>query len=301
MKKIACILALILALCPLFALAEETESGKLAGYIVILHTGNLSQAKSGNMRLDQVEEARLNFIEEGADVLLLDTGNAFGVPTAPDPDAAADDSADSSGSADGDAQESAAVTLTDEEAALIKAMNQAGYDAMAPGTYDLALGYDHLQAIIQTAGFTLTCVNALKDDGSYMVNGTTVKHTGGVQIGLFGLIQKADIPGVTIPDAVETAQEKANALRSEGCELIIAMSSLGTDENGDSLAVALANRVEGLDIVIDITAGAPNSGKWLDNGVLVVSGGDALKNIGAIIINPAGNCGVLTIDKSWIE
>ena len=290
------ILALVLCLCLAALPAVAASERPLEGYIIIMHTGNLYLARESGMSLDMVEEARQRFIDEGAQVLLLDTGNAFGAPGVVSGMPAETEGAEETA----DAPEETPPVVTEEESALLTAMKNAGYDALSLGPLDFALGVDHLFAIRDEATFPLLCVNALNRQNEHLFGGTKAVVLDGVRIGVFGMTGTVDREDAVTGDAIGMAQSKVNSLREEGCELVIMLCSMGMDEMGDPEAVALANQVEGLDIVIDVTVGAPAEGLWLENGTLVTSGGEALENIGVIAIDPAGNCAATVIDDTWM-
>ena len=327
MKKIALLLALMLALSGLSALAEavraagpvdDTPQAELAGYVVILHTGDTWAAGEGSMSFERVAEAKRRFEAEGASVLLLDAGNAFAMPPAADapdatdapdaPDAAqADDTAepqetaqpDETAQADGTARPDDTAQPDEAGLAIARAMTEAGYDAMTPGEGDFALGLDALQALRSAAGFPLLSVNVQDAAGARLLTGSIIVEKDGLRIGVFGLTGAVEAEGVTVADAAQAAQASVSTLRGEGCDLVIALARLGLDDEGHPAAQAVAGVVEGLDAVIDITAAAPEGGLWLEGGALIASAPAGLKGIGVVAIDPAGNCAALTMDESW--
>ena len=66
-----------------------------------------------------------------------------------------------------------------------------------------------------------------------------------------------------------------------------------------AVARLVAEQAEGLNAVIDITAGAPAKGLWLENGALVASAPEKLEGIGVVAIDPTGRCAAMTMDESW--
>ena len=326
MKKIALMLGLLLCLLPLGALAEAVQAAgpvddapqdELAGYVIILHTGNTQGEADAHMGFERVAEAKRRFEAEGASVLVLDAGNAFVAPepaaqpdaeenaapeTAAEPEEPAEDTpaAETEAPAATEApQETEAPAGDAVNEAIARAMGAAGYDAMTPGERDFALGVEALAALRGKAGFPMLSVNAMSGEGTRLLTGSFITNKDGLRIGVFGLTGGVEAEGVTLADAAEAAQAAVETLRGEGCDLIIALARLGVDEEGTAVARIVAEQVEGLNAVIDITAGAPASGLWLENGALIASAPEKLEGIGVVAIDPTGRCAAMIMDESW--
>ena len=178
-------------------------------------------------------------------------------------------------------------------------MSEAGYDAMTPGENDFALGIEALTALSGQSGIRMLSVNAMDGEGARLLAGSLITNKDGLRIGVFGLTGQVEAEGVTLADATEAARAAVETLRGEGCDLIIALARLGLDEEGTAMAQIVAEQVEGLNAVSDITAGAPASGLWLDNGALIASAPEKLQGIGVVAIDPTGRCAAMTMDDSW--
>ena len=312
MKKIAMLLALMLALLPLGALAEavqaagpvdDTPQNELAGYVIILHTGDILGEAEEHMGFSRVAEAKKRFEAEGASVLVLDAGNAFVAPkdeTEPEAGGTAQPEETAQPEDTAAPEATAAPSVPDEtNAAIARAMKAAGYDAMTPGDAEFALGLETLSALRTRAGFPLLSVNAQNEEGARLLTGSVITEKDGLRIGVFGLTGALEIEGVTVADPVEAAQAAVDTLRGEGCDLVIALARLGVNEDGVAVARLVAEQAEGLNAVIDITAGAPAKGLWLENGALVASAPEKLEGIGVVAIDPTGRCAAMTMDESW--
>ena len=274
MKKLALLLSVFLLLS-LPALAEDVQAveavdpadeQELAGYIILLHTGNILGKSEGAMDFSRIAEAKTRFEDSGAAVLLLDAGNAFG-----------------------EADEA-------QEDAVIAAMAEAGYDAMTPGGEELARGLDWLTALNGRLGFPLLSANLQDEEGGRLLSGSIIVEKDGLRMGIFGL--SGETEEIPLADAAKSAQSAVSTLRGEGCDVVIALAYLGADEKG-AAAVSLAGQAEGIDIIIDISAGAPADGLWTEDETLIVSGGEALETIGIVAIDPTGHCAAMEMDESW--
>ncbi|MBO4886089.1 MAG: hypothetical protein J5602_12325 [Clostridia bacterium] len=277
-KLIALILTLILTLS-IPALAENVQAAgpvddaaqdNLAGFIIVLHTGDTLGASGEGLSFEHVAEARARFTDEGAAVLLLDDGGIL----------------------PGDAGE-------EQAASILQAMTAAGYDAMCPAAPEFRQGLDQLAAMKSAAGFPLLSVNALDAEGARLLSGSIIVEKDGLRIGVFGATGASEAEGLTISDAAKAAQSAVSTLRGEGCDVVVALARLGADETGAPAAVSLAQAVDGIDIVIDMSAKAPAEGLWTDSGALVVSSPAQFRGIGIVAIDPTGRCAAMVMDDSW--
>jgi 5'-nucleotidase len=138
-------------------------------------------------------------------------------------------------------------------------MSMAGYDVVAVGNHDLDAGVEGLATAARHARFSLVA--------SYRVAGTAleglvqsrvVRELGGVKVGLFGLgvvleglVNPRHCQGVVYVDPVEAARGEVDALRDQGCDIVVALSHLGyrgfSGEPGD---LHWPQRVAGVDYVV---------------------------------------------------
>ena len=140
-----------------------------------------------------------------------------------------------------------------------KAMSAIGYDAGTLGNHEFDNGVDALAAALKFANFDVLSAN-------YDVKGTplekyvkryVVKTLGGVRVGLFGmgispvgLITPANFKGVTYIDPVVAAREVVKKLREEErCALVVGMSHLGYEANGQRGDSLVASQVDGIDFI----------------------------------------------------
>ena len=242
------VLCLLLAM--LFALAGcstvttgddswDTPVGQIIpARLAIIHTGSARgtfAADDGRLGLASVVGRAHQLEEEGYDVLLLDSGNTLMGP---------DD-------------------LTDGEDA-VGLLNAAGYDALALGQSELALGVRTFATRSSQSDFALLSANATADSGSTPVTDahTVMTLSDGRLVGVFGLSAPTTPATRNLPVAgsvaqgddaiVSCAQEQVAALRKEGCRLVVCLTNLGTSDltiTADQLAAS----VSGIDIVLDVS------------------------------------------------
>ena len=141
-----------------------------------------------------------------------------------------------------------------------KAMSAIGYDAGNLGNHEFDNGVDALAAALKFANFDIVSAN-------YDVKGTAlegrvkpyvVKTVGGIRVGLFGmgispvgLITPANFKGITFIDPTLAARDVVKKLREEErCALVVALSHLGYQENGQRGDSLVASQVDGIDFIV---------------------------------------------------
>lgn len=140
-----------------------------------------------------------------------------------------------------------------------KAMSAIGYDVGTLGNHEFDNGLDALAAALKFANFDIVSAN-------YDVKGTVlegrvkryvVKTVGGIRVGLFGLgispvglITPANFKGITFIDPTIAAREVVKQLREEErCSLVVCMSHLGYDKDGQRGNSLVASQVDGIDFI----------------------------------------------------
>ena len=138
----AAAMALMLTILP--AAAEQgAREIDLTGHIVILHTGDTHGRADTNLGFSRAAYAKDVLAGAGATVLLLDAGDALhGQPIAD----------------------------WSEGEAIVRLMNEAGYDAMAVGCDDFSYGADRLSELAAQAKFSMLAGNVLSS-GRTRLNG----------------------------------------------------------------------------------------------------------------------------------
>jgi len=136
----------------------------------------------------------------------------------------------------------------------ITGMNLAGYDIVCPGNHEFDFGADLYKTAIASTGFPIVCANLNFDDQelSSIITSTHIKEIKGVKVGIFGLMTPDFLrvcnpgPGVEVnEDYISVAQNMVNELESVNCDLIIALTHIGEDDDR-----ILAQNVKGIDIIV---------------------------------------------------
>lgn len=122
----------------------------------------------------------------------------------------------------------------------IKLMNEIGYDAMTIGNHEFDFGVENLARIFSMAKFPILCANYDVSNSPLdgLVKPYEIFDRGGVRFGVFGigvepkgLIQDSKCKGVVYKDYVKVADEMAELLKSKGCEVVIALTHIGIEED----------------------------------------------------------------------
>ena len=93
----------------------------------------------------------------------------------------------------GDATQGASFATITQGADVIRAMNAAGYDAMAAGNHEFDYGVDQLKANESLAAFPLLAANVYGDDGYPLLTEQTTLNVGGHEICFIGVTTTATV------------------------------------------------------------------------------------------------------------
>ena len=161
--------------------------------------------------------------------------------------------------------------------AIYSLMNQSGYELYAPGNHEFDKGPEVFAHALEYAKFEMICSDLLID--GTLLEGTCIPYKiiemKGARIGFFSLMTE-DLPLITSPGKVklkapnlQIAREMVKTLQSEKCDIIIALTHVGLDQ--DKL---VARNVAGIDVIF-----GGHSHRTLDklarvNDTLIFNGGE---------------------------
>ena len=185
----------------------------------------------------------------------------------------------------------------------VELMKLAGYDAATLGNHEFDFGLETLRARMAEASarphpFLMLSANILNADGTPFALPAAVFTVNGLKIGLFGLTTEEtvvqthpkNVAGLTFADVTVSARKAADELRSQGCDVVVALAHVGTDGVIGTKSTDIAAHTKGIDVIIDghthvITEQTP------PGGALVVSSGAHAKQVGSLTITRAGGPG----------
>jgi 2',3'-cyclic-nucleotide 2'-phosphodiesterase (5'-nucleotidase family) len=130
---------------------------------------------------------------------------------------------------------------------IVAGMNLMGYDAMALGPKDLALGASLLQQRIDQAEFAVLSANALwRETGEFVGQPYLVKDLGSHHVGIIGLTRLPDEPLADI-DVLDPQEALAKVVpeASRQAETVVLLTNLPFED-----AKQLVKTVPGIDLVV---------------------------------------------------
>ena len=174
---------------------------------------------------------------------------------------------------------------------MVDLMNEIGYTVGVPGNHDFNYGFDRLLELAKSAKFKYVCANVInKSDKSLAFAPNTIEEIDGVKIGFFGLAtpetryksSPKNTSTVEFADYIETAKKQVEDLKKQGATVIVAVTHLGIDMSSAERSDILAEKVEGIDLIIDGHSHTLlEQGKKVGNTTIAQTG-EYLKNIGKV-------------------
>jgi len=139
---------------------------------------------------------------------------------------------------------------------IVAGMGLMGYDAMALGPKELALGLDTVRKRLAEAGFPILSANAvLSSNGELLAQPYQVVELGDYRAAIVGLTRPPDLPveGIQVLDPREALARILPDVAARA-DLVILLTNLAYDQ-----ALALAGEVPGIDLVVAALPAQPPS------------------------------------------
>ena len=227
MKRVLVFFAVILGIALYFLYAAVTATSIIIYNTNDLHGHILSSAGVGGSAVLS------NYLkDQKKPYLLLDAGDTF------------------QGTPEGD--------LSNGEA-VIKVMNELGYDAMTLGNHDLDKGQTQLKKLIEMANFAVLGANVIDKRTGQIFKGLEpyyIKEINGVRVGVLGLttskMRYITMPqlrkGMEFQNEVDVAKKYIPELKKKA-DVIIALTHIGLADGNDD-DIFLAQNTDGIDIIV---------------------------------------------------
>ncbi|MDR0986681.1 MAG: 5'-nucleotidase C-terminal domain-containing protein [Ruminococcus sp.] len=163
----------------------------------------------------------------------------------------------------GDAFQGSFLVNVDSGENAVNVMNAMGYDAMTIGNHDLDYGLERTLELADNASFPILIQESAAADNPPLVS-TALIERGGITVGVLGITTPAakhksnggfDLDFGDISRLKDYATETAAKLRSEGADIVVLLSHIGTADsdtikhNGNIYDIA--NNAKGIDLIID--------------------------------------------------
>ncbi len=133
----------------------------------------------------------------------------------------------------------------------MEGLNRLGLSLYNVGTSDLLLGEKELRSLMDHSRFPWLSANLQTAGGSFFTRRALIREEDGLRVGYFGLLAAAALqeePGrrdeFRVLEPLAVAREMTAYLRREECDLVVALTSLGLEEDR-----RLAAAVPGIDLV----------------------------------------------------
>lgn len=246
---------------PVKALAAEGQT-----VITILHTNDVH----GNVEEDEKGEklgfAKLKtFVDSKENVLLLDAG---------------------------DMTHGTTFATISSGVAMVELMNKLGYKAMTPGNHDYNYGKEGLAKLAEVAEFPILQANIVDASGERTLKANTIIEIDGVKVGLFGIVtpetktksNPKNTEGLTFVDYIKESEKQVAELKEQGADVIIALVHLGLDASSVEKSDVLAEKVSGIDIIIDGHSHTELPEGQMVKETLIAQASYHLKNVGEITL-----------------
>ena len=258
MKKVLSLVLVVLLILSSFSFvfAEDAETVK----ITVIHTNDTHSRLIGtNTEIGFAKIATLikEAKEANPNTLVLDAGDTLhGMPI---------------------------VNISKGENA-IKVLEAAGYDYMTLGNHDFNYGKERLFELRDMSQVGMLSANIVDENGEYIFTPYVIEEVGDVKVGIYGLstpdtvilTNPNNVVGLVFKDPIEVSKEMVEELEDK-TDVIIALAHLGLDESSTLTSKALAQEVEGIDLIIDGHSHSMLEGGQLENNTLIVQ----TKNYGA--------------------
>ena len=176
-----------------------------------------------------------------------------------------------------------------EGESVVEVMNIIKYDAMVPGNHDFNYGQERLLELSQMTNFPIVAANITKADGSAFLSPYIIKEFKGVKVGIFGLATPEttyktnpnNVKGLTFEDPTAAAERMVQELEGKA-DIIIALAHLGLDESSEYTSKLVAEKVDGIDLIIDGHSHTVLTEGLKVGDTLIVQTGEYDKNFGIV-------------------
>ncbi|WMJ79057.1 5'-nucleotidase C-terminal domain-containing protein [Sedimentibacter sp. MB35-C1] len=174
----------------------------------------------------------------------------------------------------------------------LNVLEAAGYDYMTIGNHDFNYGKERLFELRDMSGIGMLCANVLDEEGKPVFTPYTIEEMDGVKIGIFGLAtpetmyktSPLNVEGLTFADPVEISKEMVEELKDQ-TDVIIALAHIGLDESSVITSKAIAQEVDGIDVIIDGHSHTLLEEGMIVNNTLIAQSGNYDKNLGYVDIS----------------
>lgn len=201
----------------------------------------------------------------------------------------------------GDSSQGTAVVGSTKGNLAVELMNYAGYDYLTLGNHEFDYGKEAIKTNIENWDARVLAAN-IKDraTGKYLADKWRVKTIDGVRVGFFGLVNtdyKNKVANFEkdyiIEDPIKVAKQIVKEMKAAKVDAIVAITHVGTSDEGYDTAQELSTKVDGLSAIIDghSHTSCPGAACFAEGGKSIISSNSGNMGSGVHYVT-------LTIDKA---
>lgn len=265
-KRIIGLMLAFVMMLSVFAMPVEALAAKEQTVITILHTNDVHGNAQEDEKGGKLGFAKLKtFVDSKPGAILLDAG---------------------------DMTHGTTFATISSGVSMVELMNSIGYKAMTPGNHDYNYGKEGLAKLSEVAKFLILQANVVDVKGEKTLKANTIIEVDGVKVGVFGIAtpetktksNPKNTEGLTFVDYIKSAEEQVAELKEQGANVIVALVHLGLDLSSEERSDVLAEKVTGIDVIIDGHSHTELPEGKVVNGALIAQTAYHLKNVGEITI-----------------
>lgn len=173
----------------------------------------------------------------------------------------------------------------------IRILEAAGYDFMSPGNHDFNYGQERLLELKDMTSVKMLSANLFNDKGKSLFTPYEIVEIDGIKVGIFGLTTPEtayktspdNVIGIDFKDPVEVSEEIVKELK-EKADIIIALAHIGLDESSVITTRDIAEKVDGIDVIIDGHSHTTLESGLVVNDILIAQTGNYAQGLGFVNI-----------------
>ena len=174
----------------------------------------------------------------------------------------------------------------------VKILDAVGYDFMVPGNHDFNYGTDRLIELGKLSKFKMLSANLLNKSGNTMLTPYEIVDMNGMKVGIFGLCtpetayktNPSNVKNVEFKDPIEISKNMVRELDNK-TDVIVALVHIGLDESSTVTSKEIAQKVNGIDVIIDGHSHTDLPEGLVINNTLIAQTGEYDQNLGIVEIN----------------
>ena len=179
---------------------------------------------------------------------------------------------------------------------IVKILNKLGLKAATLGNHDFNYGSERTKELKALSNYKILATNVkYKKTGENFTTKYIIEEIEGIKVGIFGLstpetlykTNPKNVEDLEFLEPITVARETVKELQENGVKFIIVLTHLGDDlsTKEEWRSTTLAEKVEGINLIIDGHSHTQREKKEVINGTVLVQTGEYGKNVGVLKID----------------